>query len=100
MIIIRTMDGKKKELCVDRIRELIAYEGLLVSSQVRFPFEAIIYYHNALLPVLGPLPKTWDSSASEDERPWLLVFTDHAQVVLGLPEFSVEPARAKEKKVA
>ena len=68
-------------------REIIPFEGVLVSSQVKAPYAGMLYHEGKILPVRGPIPSVWEASDSYQNLPFLLILEKEAQVILGLPNF-------------
>ncbi len=87
MITIRVPDGREEKINETSPKEIIPYGSLFTSPLVRQPYAALLYYRDRILPVHGPLPRVFDATMDVMERPWILVFADHARVVIGLPEF-------------
>lgn len=81
------MDGSISEISRGDARGLVPFEHVFTSPFLKTPIEGIVCHKGVPLPVLGPMPKDSDLGAAMNERPWIIVFEDHAQVIRGMPDF-------------
>ncbi len=79
------MDGSFQEIRREEALGIFPSTGLLQHHHLKS--EAIFFQHGKIYPVLGPLPKSEDKNAPQAERPWILLFESHGQVIKGLPTF-------------
>ena len=66
-------------------QELLPYRHVLRSTVFKKPIEGILIYRGNPVPVLGPMPQEGAETLDVDQRPWILVVKNCAQVVRGLP---------------
>ena len=98
MVRITLMDGSTQEVPRKEIKGFLPLPTLFRNPHLKA--DALAYHGGNLVPVLGPLA---DGQGLEkfENRAWLLMMGDHAQVVRGLPAFDddrvleIVPARAK-----
>ena len=81
-----TVEGESQEIDAQNVREVIPYQGVFTSPFIKKPYEGAVAYKGEILPVIGPMAYLWNPAGPFEERPWLLIFKDHAQVIEGLPE--------------
>jgi hypothetical protein len=67
--------------------EIIPFEAVMVSPVLQEPYTALLSYHGKILPVKGILPEARPVAAEYDERPWIMVLEEHAQIIYGLPQW-------------
>lgn len=83
----RTFQDEHYAISTKDVESILPFKNVLVLPQVREPYQALFMYEGKVLPVLGPVPTQIPSeSESYDNRAWLLVYGDHAQIVWGLPQ--------------
>lgn len=87
MIRITLMDGSQIEIPREDALEIIPYRHVFSHQMLKSPVEGLLAHHGKLVPVLGPMPKSFDKTTSVDNRPWLLLMKGCAQVIRGLPTF-------------
>ena len=98
MIAIRTVEGTE-QIQKEEIQEVLPYQSVFASPQLRKEFSAVVSIRGKLVPVVGKLPKAFDPQTKNyDERPWLLLHKEgYARVILGLPEFPKTLAQESHK---
>jgi hypothetical protein len=94
MIRITLMDGSSVEMPREQAKGLLPFAGVFASPLLRAPIEGVICHQGKPMPLLGPLPLSQDD-LPVNERAWILLLADHAQVIRGLPNFGAK-ARASE----
>ncbi|MGZ3694615.1 MAG: hypothetical protein ACXWQO_10570 [Bdellovibrionota bacterium] len=93
MIRITLLDGTVSEIARGDTRGVIPFANVLSSPMLRAPIEGIVCHKGKALPLLGPLPKAEDLTAEINDRAWIILFADHAQVIRGLPDFGSAAAK-------
>lgn len=86
------MDGSTCEINRADARGLVPYARVFASPLLRAPIEGVLCHKGKPLPVLGPLPSADEISRDINNRPWIVIFEDHAQVIRGLPDFGDQSA--------
>lgn len=90
MIRITLMDGTTAEVAREQTKGLIPFANVFSSPLLRGPIEGVICHQGKPIPLLGPLPESTEDLPVED-RPWILLLGDHAQVIRGMPDFNAKP---------
>lgn len=93
MIRVTLMDGSLQEVRREEVFGLYPATALLRHPLLKS--EAIFCHKGKLIPIAGPLPETLDLTLPVNERPWLMLFAGHAQVIYGLPEFDDDISHSK-----
>lgn len=83
---IRTCTEETLTVSAANAKEIIPYQSIMASPHIKKPYCGLLYYRGDVIPVTGPLPSVWEKSTSYDAVPWIIVFKDHARVILGLPQ--------------
>jgi hypothetical protein len=87
MIRLTLLDGSISEIARSDARGLLPFANVFTSPNLRYPIEGVVCHKGKPLPILGPMPDATDLQADIEQRPWIIVFADHAQVIRGLPDF-------------
>lgn len=81
------MDGDTREIPREDVVGIYPAHGLLRHPALRDA--AIFCFGGKIYPVTGPVGENTPSGAFAD-RPWILLFSDHAEMIRGLPSFEDE----------
>jgi hypothetical protein len=98
MVRITLMDGSTQEVPREEIKGFLPLPPLFRNPHLKA--DALAYHGGILVPVLGPIGETQGLEKIEN-RAWLLMMGEHAQVVRGLPAFDddikleIVPVRAQ-----
>jgi hypothetical protein len=87
-------DQKIHTISTIEIREILAFSSYLASATLKDGIGGLLYYEGTILPIKGVVPSLWEATDNYDERPWIMVLKDHAQVIYGLPQFDPPEAKA------
>lgn len=86
MRLIGSRPGGEKVLFSSRaVLEIVPCVQPYSSPMLAEPITALVPYQSKLLPIHGPLP-----SDDEAQNAWIVVFADHGEIVVGVPELTRE----------
>lgn len=90
----RSFEQQVFSIDTKEVMAILPFKGVLALSQVNAPYDGLFLFEGKIIPVMGPLPQ--EEITNSEQRPWILVCRDHAQVVAGLPEILDQELRSSQ----